>query len=95
MGLVAGVRWVVRGKDAGSVRIRWIRARLRTPHRGAQRGPAAQRLFAKPSWRGGGVAAPSLRSNYLASVITGEVHVSVWPGVFASPSALSAVKRST
>jgi hypothetical protein len=39
------VRWVVRGKDAGSVRIGWIRTRLRTPHRTAQRGPAAQRLL--------------------------------------------------
>src|SRR4030095_5788422 len=42
-GLVAGVRWVVRGMDAGSVRIRWIRARLRTSHRDAQRAPAARR----------------------------------------------------
>ena len=44
MRFVAGLRWVVRGKDAGSGRIRWIRARLRTPHRAAQRGPAAQLL---------------------------------------------------
>jgi hypothetical protein len=40
-----GCDWVVRGKDAGSGRIHWIRARLRTPHRAAQRGPAAQRPF--------------------------------------------------
>jgi hypothetical protein len=47
--LVAGVRWSFRGKDAGSVRIDEIRARLRTPHRGEQRGPAAQPYFASPS----------------------------------------------
>src|SRR5438034_552849 len=38
----AGVRWSFRGKDAGSARIRPIRARLRTRHRGEQRAPAAQ-----------------------------------------------------
>ena len=32
----------VRGKDAGSVRSRRLRARLRTPHRAAQRGPRTQ-----------------------------------------------------
>jgi glyoxylase-like metal-dependent hydrolase (beta-lactamase superfamily II) len=32
--LVAGARWSFRGKDAGSVRTRKVRARLRTPHRG-------------------------------------------------------------
>ena len=29
----ATLKLSVRGKDAGSARIRWIRARLRTPHR--------------------------------------------------------------
>jgi hypothetical protein len=48
--LVAGVRWSFRGKDAGSVRIGAIRARLRTPPRGEQRGPAASEYFAKPSY---------------------------------------------
>ena len=43
--LVAGVRWSFRGKDAGSVRISAIRARLRTPPRGEQRGPAAQTVL--------------------------------------------------
>ena len=43
--LVAGVRWALRGKDAGSVRSGVLRARPRTPHRSAQRGPAAQSLF--------------------------------------------------
>ena len=47
--LVAGVRWSFRGKDAGSVRIGVIRARLRTPPRGEQRGPAASEYFAEPS----------------------------------------------
>jgi hypothetical protein len=37
----------VRGKDAGSVRILVIRARLRTPPRAVQRGPAAQRFIVK------------------------------------------------
>ena len=45
MPLVAGVRWSFRGKDAGSARISSIRARLRTPPRGEQRGPAAQTAF--------------------------------------------------
>jgi hypothetical protein len=36
---------VVRGKDAGSARISAIRARLRTPPRGEQRGPAVQTAF--------------------------------------------------
>src|SRR5438309_2340626 len=43
--LVVGVRWSVRGKDAGSVRSRRLRARLRTPPRGEQRGPATQTTF--------------------------------------------------
>jgi len=41
-GLAAGVRWAPRGKDAGSAVSNEIRTRLRTPHRGVQRGPAAQ-----------------------------------------------------
>ena len=45
MSLVAGVRWSFRGKDAGSARSRRLRARLRTPPRGEQRGPAAQPSF--------------------------------------------------
>ena len=36
------VRWTVRGEDAGSVHIELIRTRLRTPHRGVQRGVATQ-----------------------------------------------------
>jgi hypothetical protein len=43
--LAAGGRWSFRGKDAGSVRIGVIRARLRTPPRGEQRGRAAQPVF--------------------------------------------------
>src|SRR4051794_37518348 len=43
----AGVRWVVRGKDAGRVRIRRIWARPRTQHRAAQRGWAAQGFISK------------------------------------------------
>src|SRR5262249_23091000 len=35
----------VRGKDAGSVRSRRLRARLRTPHRAAQRAPTAPASF--------------------------------------------------
>jgi hypothetical protein len=45
MALVLGVRWSFRGKDAGSVRIHWIRARLRTRPRGEQRAPRAQPVF--------------------------------------------------
>ena len=39
MRFVAGVRWSFPGKDAGSVRVDEIRARLRTPPGGEQRGP--------------------------------------------------------
>jgi hypothetical protein len=42
MRFVAGVRWAVRAKDAGSVHMRFIWARLRTRARAVQRGPAAQ-----------------------------------------------------
>ena len=45
MALAAGVRCSLPGKDAGSVRIDDIRARLRTPPGGEQRGPAAQPVF--------------------------------------------------
>ena len=47
--LVAGVRCSFRGKDAGSARTRLVGARLRTPHRGEQRGPGHRRRFAEPS----------------------------------------------
>src|SRR3954470_15940222 len=43
--LAVGARWSFRGEDAGSVRSRRLRARLRTPPRGEQRVPAAQPLF--------------------------------------------------
>jgi hypothetical protein len=43
--LVLGVRWSFRGKDAGSVRIQRIRARLRTPPWGEQGAPRAQPVF--------------------------------------------------
>ena len=43
--LAGGVRWSFRGKDAGSVRIRRIRARLRTRPRGERRAPTAQASF--------------------------------------------------
>jgi spermidine synthase len=39
------VRWAVRGKDAGSVHIKPIWTRLRTPHRAAQRGTATWLLI--------------------------------------------------
>src|SRR5688572_7016425 len=42
MRFVAGVRWAVRAKDAGSVHMRFIWARLRTQARAVQRGPEAQ-----------------------------------------------------
>jgi peptidyl-prolyl cis-trans isomerase B (cyclophilin B) len=45
MSLVVGVRCSFRSKDAGSVGSGALRARPRTPHRGEQRGPAAQTLF--------------------------------------------------
>ena len=45
MSLVAGVRWVFRGKDAGSIDSGCYRPRLRTQRRGVQRGPAAQPIF--------------------------------------------------
>jgi hypothetical protein len=43
--LVAGARWSVRGKDAGSARMNDIRARPRTQPRGDQRDPAAQPVY--------------------------------------------------
>jgi hypothetical protein len=54
--LVAGVRCSFRGKDAGSVRSRRLRARPRTPHRGEQRGPAAQTIFRQTLQLGGGAS---------------------------------------
>jgi hypothetical protein len=50
MPLVARVRCSFRGKDAGSVRSRRLRTRLRTPHRGEQRGRAAQLYRAKADY---------------------------------------------
>ena len=47
--LVAGVRCSFRCKDAGSIQASSAWVRLRTPHRGEQRGPAAQPYFANPS----------------------------------------------
>ena len=41
------MRWVVRGKDAGSAHSSKLWARPRTPHRAAQRGPAAQGFILK------------------------------------------------
>ena len=45
MGLVAGVRWATARQGRRERAYSRIRARLRTPHRTAQRGPAAQCLF--------------------------------------------------
>jgi hypothetical protein len=42
MRFVAGVRWAVRAKDAGSAHMQVIWVRLRTRARAVQRGPAAQ-----------------------------------------------------
>ena len=54
--LVARVRCSFPGKDAGSARILVIRARLRTPHGGEQRGLAAQPLFRRTLQLGSGHA---------------------------------------
>jgi hypothetical protein len=51
MSLVAGVRWALRGKDAGSARTDFKYGRDRGRSLAAiQGGPAAQLIFAKPSY---------------------------------------------
>jgi hypothetical protein len=51
MSLVAGVHWAARAKDAGSARIGMKYGRDRGRSLAAsQGGPAAQPIFAKPSW---------------------------------------------
>ena len=61
---VAGVRWSFRGKDAGTVRSRRLRARPRTPHRGEQRGPATPPTFRRALL--GGAWLTSSRSPFAA-----------------------------
>jgi len=56
MPFVAGVRWSLRGKDAGRVDSGVLSMQPRTQHRGVQRGPAAQLCPPDPYVRGAATA---------------------------------------
>jgi len=49
MVLVAGTRWMSRGKDAGSADSGLLSAQLRTPHRGTPARHPRHHYFAKAS----------------------------------------------